>query len=50
MFLYKGKEYYPLGIMGIMGKDGKEIYDVSKRNKSYVYIAVTEKDEKEINK
>ena len=47
MFLHKGKEYYPLELTEIIGKGNRKIYDREKRNKSYAYIAVSGKNEKE---
>ena len=48
MFLYKGKEYYPLEVAEIKSKNKKVIYDRTTRNKSYVYIALkTNEDEGE---
>lgn len=40
MFLRNGKEYYPLEIRQIIGRNEKVIYDRDRRGKSYVYIAV----------
>ena len=39
MFLYKGKEYYPLEIEQICAKDGGVVYDRNARGKAYVYLA-----------
>lgn len=38
MFLKNGKEYYPLEISQIIGRDGKTVYDRDKRGKSYFYL------------
>lgn len=38
MFLYNGKEYYPLEIEKILTKEGKTVYDRNARGKSYFYI------------
>ncbi len=46
MFLHKGKEYYPLDVTAIYGKDNKKIYDRNERNKAYVYIAVENTENK----
>ena len=46
MFLHKGKEYYPLEIKQIISKNQTVIYDRNARNKSYVYIAIENSDEK----
>lgn len=46
MFLHKGKEYYPLEIRQIISKNGSEIYNRDKRNKSYIYIALENTEEK----
>lgn len=40
MFLYKGKEYYPLEIEQILAKDGGAVYDRGAREKAYVYIDI----------
>lgn len=47
MFLHKDKEYYPLEIAEIICKGKVEVYNRSKRNKSYAYIAVIGTQEKE---
>lgn len=44
MFLHKGKEYYPLDLTDIYGKDNKKIYERNERKKAYIYI-VTENTE-----
>ena len=46
MLLHKGKPYYPLEVNKIIGKNGKILYDKSKRNKSYAYIAVVTEERK----
>ena len=46
MFLHFGKEYYPLEVSEICGKENKKIYNRNKRNKAYVYIAVENKKKK----
>ncbi len=44
MFLYNGKEYYPLEISQIIGRDGKTVYDRDKRGKSYFYLDLETKE------
>ena len=46
MFLHKGKEYYPLEIKQIISKNQTVIYDRNARNKSYVYVAIENTEEK----
>ena len=38
MFLHNGKEYYPLEISQIIGRDERIVYDRDKRGKSYFYL------------
>lgn len=40
MILHKGKEIYPLEISRIVSKTGSVIYDRQARQKSYIYIAI----------
>lgn len=46
MFLHKGKEYYPLEIKQIISKKCSVVYDRSKRNRPYVYIALENTENK----
>lgn len=46
MFLHKGKEYYPLELTAIRTKNKKTVYDRDARNKSCVYIAVENSENK----
>lgn len=44
MIFPDGNDYYPLDIDVILSKDGEVLYDIAKRNKSYVYLAIEEED------
>ena len=46
MFLHKGKEYYPLEVSQIISKNKTVIYDRYSRNKSYVYLAIENTENK----
>ena len=41
MFLHNGKEYYPLEIEKIIGRDEAIVYDRNNRGKAYFYLELT---------
>ena len=45
MFYRQEKEYYPLEIRQIIGRNEKVVYDRDRRDKSYVYIALENRTE-----